>query len=578
MQDIKRPQQDSWVKLMLLPQPRMSRKSSNSSEVSKSLNTMDEEILPLTAEGDIEDKIVQADEVRERIYTALSRLELAPKTVSATGASTEKPSDSRVTPPPVLPAGPATTEGTPSRRDSTTVDTAAKDGAHARGAKVRLPKITLPRFNGDPAKWTSFWDSYESAIHLNSELTEVDKFNYLRSLLDHSAYDAIAGLTLSSANYQQAIEILRKRFGNKQVIISKHMDTLMNMDSITSDRQLKELRRLYDHTESHTRSLRSLGIEAASYGALLSPVLLTKLPPELRLIVSRKVSDSNLDMDALLGTFEEELTARERANPQLTRRATDKPPHASSALLSGTHNSKTEPQCCYCQQSHPSTSCTSVTSPADRKQSLKTSGRCFNCLRRSHVSRNCRSSSRCQKCNKKHHTSICDAGQREAGTPHSSTPSTLNPGAAPFTTLSTTTTFCSDSVQTVFLQTARAVIHHPTDPNVSLDVRLILDGGSQKSYISERARHRLKLEPTGEQSLSIATFGSSKGDAQVCPIVDVGMCLRGYPSMSLSLYVIPTICEPLVGQPTSTCVKQHPHLSGLELADFSGAASSFTGS
>ena len=58
--------------------------------------------------------------------------------------------------------------------------------------------------------------------------------NYLRSLLDNSADNAIAGLMLSSANYQQAIEILCKRFGNKQVI-SKYMDTFMNMDTISSD-------------------------------------------------------------------------------------------------------------------------------------------------------------------------------------------------------------------------------------------------------------------------------------------------------------------------------------------------------
>ena len=180
---------------------------------------------------------------------------------------------------------------------------------------MKLPKITLPRFSGDPVKWVSLWDSYKSATHTNSELSEVDKFNYLRSLLDHTAFDAIAGLTLSSANYQQAVNILCKRFGNKQVIISKHMDTLMHMDPIPSDRHLRDLRRLYDHTESHMRSLKSLGIESASYGALLSPVLLTKLPPDLRLIVSRKVSDSDLDMDALLTAFEEELTARERANP-----------------------------------------------------------------------------------------------------------------------------------------------------------------------------------------------------------------------------------------------------------------------
>ena len=73
----------------------------------------------------------------------------------------------------------------------------------------------------------TFWDSYQSVIHLNSKLTEVDKFNYLWSLLEHSAYDPIAGLTLSAANYQQSIEILHNRFGNKQVIVSKHMNMLI---------------------------------------------------------------------------------------------------------------------------------------------------------------------------------------------------------------------------------------------------------------------------------------------------------------------------------------------------------------
>ena len=128
-------------------------------------------------------------------------------------------------------------------------------------------------------------------------------------------------------------------------------------------------------------------------------------------------------------------------------------------------------------------------------------------------------------------------------------------------------TLCSDRVPAVFLQTARALLHHPSDPHISLKVRLILDSGSQKSYISERARELLQLETTGRQSLAIATFGSSKGSEKVCPIVSVSVCLRGYPSMPLTLYVMPTICEPLVGQPISVCVKQYPHLMGLELAD-----------
>lgn len=118
------------------------------------------------------------------------------------------------------------------------------------------------------------------------------------------------------------------------------------------------------------------------------------------------------------------------------------------------------------------------------------------------------------------------------------------------------------------------MIHRPGDTNISLKVRLIFDGGSQKSYISERARGLLNLEASREQSLLIATFGTSKGRPKVCPVVSVDMCLKGQDSMSLSLYVMPTICEPLVGQPVSAYIKQQPHLQGLELADSSNTKAS----
>ena len=69
-----------------------------------------------------------------------------------------------------------------------------------------------------------FWDSYKSAIHDNDSRSDIDKFIYLRSLLERSALDAISGMTLTAANYQEAILILEKRFGRKQKIVAKHMD------------------------------------------------------------------------------------------------------------------------------------------------------------------------------------------------------------------------------------------------------------------------------------------------------------------------------------------------------------------
>ena len=68
-------------------------------------------------------------------------------------------------------------------------------------SKAKLPKLTLPKFAGDPTEWTTFWDSFSSAIHLSEELSEIDKLQYLKSLLVGTAAETISGLPLSGSNY-----------------------------------------------------------------------------------------------------------------------------------------------------------------------------------------------------------------------------------------------------------------------------------------------------------------------------------------------------------------------------------------
>ena len=237
--------------------------------------------------------------------------------------------------------------------------------------------------------------------------------------------------------------------------------------------------------------------------------------------------------------------------------------HTASTLLSSSRDLHVDPQCSYCHQSHSSMNCPSVTDIATRKQILKTSWRCFNCLHRNQMSRDCKSSSKCQRCKRKHHTSICEPHphptfRRDSQLPsmaHSSGPS-LNPEAASYqsSTVCTSNNLYSHNTQAVFLQTAHALIQNSQDSHMSLEVRLFLDSGSQKSYLTECAQELLHLDAAGEQSLSIATLGSHKSSVKVCPIVNVGVCLRGYPPLTHSLYVVPTICESLVGQPVAACI------------------------
>ena len=111
--------------------------------------------------------------------------------------------------------------------------------------RVKLPKLDLRKFDGEVSTWPTFWDSFESSIHKNPTLAPIDKFNYLNSLLMKPALDAISGLSLTASNYEEAVAILKKRFGNKQQIINRHMDILLNVSPMTNQ-DTRKLRELYD--------------------------------------------------------------------------------------------------------------------------------------------------------------------------------------------------------------------------------------------------------------------------------------------------------------------------------------------
>ena len=85
---------------------------------------------------------------------------------------------------------------------------------------------------------------------------------------------------------------------------------------------------LYDKIGINIRSLKALGIESESFGNLLVPVVMEKIPSELRLIISRKFgSKETWDLDVLLNALKSELEARERCNAVKTISPTNSNPH-----------------------------------------------------------------------------------------------------------------------------------------------------------------------------------------------------------------------------------------------------------
>ncbi len=532
------------------------------------LKQLDNEILAMVDEGDVAGEIEQSDEFKEGIYAAMVGVE-------------------RVLAPPTSTSTPPTPRSSAVVLDPSSVS-----------SKVKLPRLTLQPFDGELTTWTPFWDSFKAAVHDNRALSDIDKFNYLRGLLQRTALEAISGLALTAANYQEAVSILEKRFGNKPQIVAKHMDVLIHVDAVSSPNNVKGLRSLYDLVESNVRSLRSLGVESASYGSLLASVLVAKIPQELQLIVSRKMGSDDWNLDALMVLLGEELQARERTAavsvPSVKKNS--KEPATAAALLTGGSNRIT---CSYCQQDHTSNSCGVVTQPHARKQVLQKAGRCFVCLRRGHISRECNSHRKCAKCGGRHHISICLRGTGPPPTwsgftasdqdktdnpsaastqsrpdPPAAQRSGLNAGAPAFQAQERrSTSLWVNSGRTVLLQTAQAKAFNPVSPHQSRRVRIVLDSGSQRSYVTEHVARELSQAPEGKQPMTIMTFGTSEEQPQVCERVRLSLALKNGRTRQLTLFTVPIICEPLSCQPVSLCQDSFDHIMGLDLADPSNGRS-----
>ena len=117
----------------------------------------------------------------------------------------------------------------------------------------------------------------------NDSLKNIAKFSYLRTFLRGPALASMSGLFLTSGNYNQAIEILEKRYSNKQLLITLCIDQLLSIAPITSANDIKKIRETYGKIETNVQNLRSLDIDTSQYGLVLISIVMSKLPEDIKL-------------------------------------------------------------------------------------------------------------------------------------------------------------------------------------------------------------------------------------------------------------------------------------------------------
>ena len=434
----------------------------------------------------------------------------------------------------------------------------------------RLPKLILPVFSGDPLNWQTFWDSFNTAVHINPTLGCIQKFNYLKAQLQGDAARAIAGLPLTERNYQHSIELLKERFGQPHKLINAHMQALLDMANPNTS--LTSLRLFYDTIATHTRALGSLGKSKEVYGDLLVSVILKKLPIEVRRNLAREQPNTEWTFDDLTKAILKETRVLEAGCQVIDSHSSSRSTASFYVGLKNNSNAqapKRNPICVFCKGPHPSHSCTTVTEYPARIDLVKRENLCFNCLGHHKVS-HCTSKFRCKKCKKRHHTSLCNSEppkpNGDRGTTHSST-STNVPSVPVTTTAGLLTSTSGNSLPhsntTCLLKTAVApVIAGHTRKRANI----LFDEGAQRSFISAEMAAKLNLKPTTTQGLALASFGSTNTSYQELGAVTVEIETIAGDRIPISVLVIPSIAAPIQSS-INTSVRNMPYLQGLNLAN-----------
>ena len=307
------------------------------------------------------------------------------------------------------------------------------------------------------------------------------------------------------------------RFGQPQRIVNAHMHALMNLPNPRND--IKGLREFHDAIENHVRGLLALGWETESYGALLVPMVLGKLPVETRQNLAREHGNLEWTINELRQSITKEIRVLEAGVcvPSLVEDHHHFPIATASFHASATSQPELKKQkCVFCKGAHSSIQCNIITDQPKRMDLVKQEKLCYNCLGHHKVAQ-CQSKGRCKHCKGRHHTSLYRKGSSQK--PSSDPPSNPQEQDPKHTTVNTTLLHKTSksatsspisqpqSSKVCFLKTALASVRagsHQTNANI------LLDEGAQRSFISQALVNQLKLSTQGKECVAISAFGASE--------------------------------------------------------------------
>ncbi|XP_071052883.1 uncharacterized protein [Onthophagus taurus] len=360
---------------------------------------------------------------------------------------------------------------------------------------VKLPVIDLPKFDGGYDAWLGFRDIFESLIHNNPMINDIQKFHYLLSALTGNARQVIESLELTNSNYEVAWGLIRERYDNPRILIHNHVKALFEIEGVSGDNP-QPIRSFIDDFRKHLRALAALNEPTDNWDTLLIYLAVSKLDADSNREWERKKSGlKKANLENLLGFLKERADLLETLENGSGKRIIDKSKPKSKTFLVANSGVK---RCVNCKGEHYIQECSNFTKLTvqgriDRVKQLKV---CMNCLRSGHFVKQCRSSS-CKRCNSRHHTLLHLTHDRSDSPPQPTT-----------STQAHSLNFAQHANHSNILLST-VTVHAFDRHNKKHSLRALLDPGSQSSFLSVDACKRLRLSRTAT-NVNVATINQTQ--------------------------------------------------------------------
>lgn len=366
---------------------------------------------------------------------------------------------------------------------------------------VKLPTLQLKQFGGKAEEFASFLESFKSLIINNESIDNTSKFAYLRSSLAEEPLKVIESLEVTGDNFLTAIDLLTKRYYNKQLITHTHVKGIVEFPKIPKENFVL-LRQMLDSIQSHYRSLKNLQIPVDHWDVILTYIIPEKLPyqskKEWEMELTQNGDDVSPTYEQLLMFLEkrckllEKMHKQELDKPKTENRFVNKHKPFNQTQSHLANNNIT---CIFCKFNHHFFSCRKflAMSVEQRISEVKRLKLCSNCFRANHTLNNCTAGC-CKKCSEKHHTLLHKEDVNVQN----------NELHLPENTVITNLTIhkCSQQI----LPTAKIIVSFK---NQSAICTALLDSGSMKSYMTHALATKLNLNIT-QSNYNVSGINQSK--------------------------------------------------------------------